>query len=426
MATPASVAATGPGSATLVPDEGSTFTIDGRRYTGSIDVSAGADGLAVVEEVALDEYLAGIREVPFSWPEEALAAQAVAARTYLAWTLARGRSSDGERYDFDICATTNCQVYAGSGETGVPDHDRWRSAVNRTAGQILIHDGEPAQALYSSSAGSRTRAIQDVWGATPKPYLQPVDSPEAGVTPYASWRVVLPLVGFVRIMRAGGERIGNDVITIEIEAPVEGGGPAHLVTRSDRGVSTVPVTRVRSIFNDHGPNLYPELLPASNGQGGTWPQAILSYRFDVDLEGAGFSSLPYWLLRSEDLPPPGKVTFTGEGWGHGVGMSQWGAMAMAGNGVGYQGILGHYYSGLEPADGDAWIPETVRVGLDWGSRWVEVRAEGEFELRAEGEPAQSLPAGDWAFLDHGGAIRVVPPQAVAALWRASRAPHFLE
>ena len=107
----------------LVGDEGTEFTFEGRRYRGPIDLTAHADGIAVVETVQLDDYLAGIREVPFSWHEEALAAQAIAARTYLAWTLVRGRTRSGITYDYDICATTTCQVYAGAGVVDREDGD---------------------------------------------------------------------------------------------------------------------------------------------------------------------------------------------------------------------------------------------------------------------------------------------------------------
>jgi peptidoglycan hydrolase-like amidase len=99
----------------LVPAPGTILSYEGRFYTGRLRVSGHAGGLAVVETVTLDQYLLGIREVPFAWHKEALRAQVVAARTYLAWTLQGGRSINGRRYDYDICATTACQVYSGSG-----------------------------------------------------------------------------------------------------------------------------------------------------------------------------------------------------------------------------------------------------------------------------------------------------------------------
>ena len=99
----------------LEPLDGARVVIGGREYTGTLTLTAHDGGISIVEQVDVDSYLLGIREVPFSWEPATLAAQAVAARTYLAWTLDRGRSSNGRRYDYDICATTACQVYAGVG-----------------------------------------------------------------------------------------------------------------------------------------------------------------------------------------------------------------------------------------------------------------------------------------------------------------------
>src|SRR3970282_2375020 len=76
---------------------GGYLEMNGRRYRGPFRITAESDGVGVVEVTALDTYLEGIREVPFSWNAEALAAQVVAARTYLAWTMIGGRTETGRR-----------------------------------------------------------------------------------------------------------------------------------------------------------------------------------------------------------------------------------------------------------------------------------------------------------------------------------------
>ena len=91
------------------PDDGSAIEFQGRRYRGQIEVRLSSGGLVVVEQTDIDGYLEGIAEVPFSWPEEALAAQAVAARTYLAYTLSGGRRGAGAQHGFDICASSACR-----------------------------------------------------------------------------------------------------------------------------------------------------------------------------------------------------------------------------------------------------------------------------------------------------------------------------
>lgn len=391
----------------MVPEEGTEFTIGDRTYAGTISLTRHGNGIAVVEEASVDAYLSGIREVPLSWPEESLKAQAVAARTYLAWTLARGRSADGSVYGFDICATTQCQVYAGTGVVQGPDGDRWLEAIAATERQILVYEDRPAQTLYSSSAGSRTRANQDIWGGEAKPYLQPVDSPEAGVTPYERWEIELDVEAVRRILDRSGAAIGSTIEAIWIEDPGEGNGPRRLVIDSELGRFEIAATTVRDRFNARGSVLYPGLLPAARPDGSRWPQAFLSYTFSVDFV-PGDATPPSPLLPSEDLPSAGTVTFTGEGWGHGIGMSQWGAKAMADDGAPYTEILQHYYGGLDPVDGGPAVPEFVRIGLAWGRSDVVVATDGPFELRINEVPAVRLGAGEWQFRMAGGGIVALP------------------
>ena len=170
----------------LEPTDDSVLTWGERRYSGRLEVRSASDGLVIVEHVGPEDYLLGIQEVPFSWHEEALKAQVVAARTYLAWTLSRGRVGSGATYGFDICATPACQVYGGLDQVEGAGGDRWRGAVAATAGEVLLHEGSPAQALYSSTTGGRTRDVRDVFGGTGLPYLTAVDSPNEP-SPFADW-----------------------------------------------------------------------------------------------------------------------------------------------------------------------------------------------------------------------------------------------
>src|SRR5687768_6229493 len=116
-------------------------------------VRGGSGGLAFVNELAPEDYLRGIAEVPASWPLEAQKAQVVAARSYMLGEIAAGGF---QQYGADICATDACQVYQGADrEANTP---LWLQAVRETAGQVLVYDGAPALARFHSTSGGRTRS----------------------------------------------------------------------------------------------------------------------------------------------------------------------------------------------------------------------------------------------------------------------------
>ena len=395
-----------PGSVTLIPADGTQFEIKGRTYAGELTISGSSTGLALTETTTVDNYLAGIREVPFGWPAEALAAQVVAARTYLANTLRNGRSDNGERYGYDICASSACQVYAGTSYLDETDGDRWLAAVEQTAGEILTFDGAPILAVYSSSAGSRTIAVQDVWGGAPLPYLQPVDSPEEGVSPFASWQVEVPSEALVEILRVDGYSVGGELIALDHRVPPEGEGKATLIVKTTGGTATVEGPDVKGAMNRQGPDLYPALLPALRADGRRLPQALPSYNYRVsyvplhEIPGSVLAYLPY-----SDASRLGTVWFDGEGWGHNLGMSQYGALAMAQEGAGYEEIVAHYYGGLVPEPAGPHLPEPVVVGLGWELDSVTFTASGRFEMVTDGGAAGPRSGGTWSvFLDAGSLV----------------------
>lgn len=399
------------------PAPGAAVVIGSRTYAGLISIAAVGEGLVVRETTDLDGYLSGIREVPLSWPQEALNAQAVAARTYLAWTLSRGRSTNGRRYGYDICATTACQVYAGVGVVAGPDGERWLDAIETTRDQILTYEGTPAQTFYHSTSGGSTEPVQDVWrNATPLPYLQGAPSPGES-SPYVSWRVEIETRAFVEAFASGGIDVGADVTDVTVLERERGAGIWDVRIRGTSGDVTVSAATFRGILNRYGPEVAPGALPDRRGDGRRYPQVILSHRYSAraerPLEGIALRTVSP-LLPPGDLPPEGVIVVEGRGWGHHIGMSQYGAKAMAEVGAKYPEILAHYYGGLTPSPRPEAVPETVVVGLSWGTPAVDLAAIGPADIGVDLGSGEALLAaatvGTWQFVfTENGTVGIVPP-----------------
>jgi len=283
-------------------------------------------------------------------------------------------------------------VYAGTG-AGEP---RWVESVARTAGEVLLYEGAPALAMYSSTSGGQTEPIQDVFaGSAARPYLAGADSPDE-TSPYVDWTVTMPARAFVDLLAKAGITVG-ELVSADVIAPPRGSGVWEMEVVSSKGAVRLPVSRVRSVFNRHGPDLYPDILPNHRPDGRLYPQTILSYRFDVRY--IPVAPLDGWLraLPVDDRPVGGSIVFEGHGWGHHVGLSQYGALAMAEKGESYDSILGHYYGGLQPQVADGVLPETVAVGLRWGSDSIVVRASGPFKIVSDGTEIDVVAGGAWVF-----------------------------
>ncbi len=149
-------------------------------YRGNLEIRASAlGGVSAINALGIEDYVRGVvaGEMPSGWPQEALRAQAVAARTY---ALATSKAGDG----FDQYADTRSQVYNGmSGETATTD-----AAVARTAGEIVTFRGKPIVTYYFSTSGGQTENIENVFlGAAPQPYLVSVADPYDGASPRHRW-----------------------------------------------------------------------------------------------------------------------------------------------------------------------------------------------------------------------------------------------
>jgi stage II sporulation protein D len=389
-------------SVELTPAAGTTLTIDDRRYRGVITVAGHADGLGLTEETTVDSYLEGIAEVPFEWEPAALEAQVVAARTYLAWTLGRGRTASGRRYGYDICATTACQVYAGAGLVEGPLGRRWQRAIESTADEVLVFGSQPAQTLYFSTSAGRTSNVEDVFvGSLPRPYLVAVDSP-GEESPFVSWEFTLTGSQTQVLLDAAGVADGS-IERITTIVPADGAGSRSIRVESENADTSTGSWELRTLLNRAAGEVLADVLPAERPDGRRYPQTILSPVFEV-------VDVPGWIFTHTGPPIYNPAyTFRGRGWGHNVGMSQYGAQAMAVAGAGYREILGHYYGGLEPQPAGGLLPDTVEVGLATELPEVVVDADGPVTVSADGEIIGDTVLGSWVFEAFEGGVLVEPP-----------------
>ena len=383
----------------ISPAEDAAVVHDDRRYGGTMRVTGHSSGLALVETVGLDAYLAGIQEVPLSWEPAALQAQATAARTYLAWTLSRGRTSDGAALDYDICATDACQVYSGLEPVLGEGGDRWWEAVRSTGSEILLYEEEPARAYYSSTSGGRTRDVSDVWPDIDLPYLRAVVSPGED-SPFASWSWWLSEANMERVLDEAGLTEGElvDVTTTRTD---DGGGSWTVTVSSEGATVTVDTWELRSILNAAGPAVVPDLLPAYRPDGPRYPQTILSPTYTIESH----------VVDVPGVPVDGFTVYVveGAGWGHQVGMSQYGAQAMAEGGASAADILAHFYGGIRPTEAPDHVPDSVEVALATQEPELVLEATGPVTVTIDGRQVATDELGTWTMRAVDGSVEVTPP-----------------
>jgi len=270
------------------------------RFRGEIEIIKGEDQkLLVVNLLDVERYVKGVlyHEVTNRWPLESLKAQAVAARTYAFYRI---KDNDGQAYD--ITSDIYSQVYGGR------NSERYRTniAVNRTKGLVLTYQDEILPAYYHSSCGGSTEDVSELWEQDLAPLKGRACSFCKGLPSY-KWKKNYRLKDFESKLKKHGYKL--DLIKeINILSKNKSGriGNLEIVTRRGRKIK-ISGKKFRDII---GPNI------------------IKSNKYDITMRG-------YY------------VDLIGNGWGHGVGMCQWGAHAMSKERYKYDEILNYYYPGAE-------------------------------------------------------------------------------
>ena len=276
--------------------------VDGLRVRGAIAVERVGSGLRVVNEVPLEAYVAGTvgREVYAFWSAETLKAQAVVTRTY-----ALHERALRARRAFDVFGGTRGQVYGGV----AAENPAVRAATEATQGEYLAWNSRPILAVFHSASGGQTASSEEVWGRA-APYLvsQPVENEEDSPDTY--WRASVSGTTLGRALATLGLQIGP-VREVEVVDRTPSGRALRVAVRGAAGDSKLGARDLRSALGEN---------------------VIRSTLFEIRPAGDGF-------------------VFVGSGFGHGVGMSQWGAEAMARQGAGYRRILANFFPGTDLAQG---------------------------------------------------------------------------
>ena len=376
----------------LVPTTRDPLAVGEHNYWGSVQLRAAGDGLVVVNRLEFERYLLGLQEVPLTWPDEALKAQAIAARTYALNTLAGPRAGAAATYGFDICASVECQVYSGADVVGSLGGVSWLQAVRDTADQAILYRNQPILARYHSTSGGATFDNSQIFVGEPDyPYLQGVASTTEEASPLFRWRVRFPLRHLEAMLRrAGWWTAQGRLVSVR---SVEPGGGLHypdLLFRGRRGRLVRTAEEFRDVVRYLAPAMWPKRYPSAWAtQSGRLPETLPSNRYEASTRRRA-------------------AVVRGRGWGHGVGMSQWGAEGLARRGASFAAILEHYYTGVEISEYEG--PGRISVGLDWAESQVEVG--GAFSIvDGRGRTIVNDALGEWSFTYSGvDAVGIDPPK----------------
>ena len=274
--------------------------VNGRRFRGFIEVIKKENGkLMVINHLPLDGYLYGVlyHEVSHRWPMEVLKAQAITARTFALYQVRQSKSQP-----YDLRNDIYSQVYGGK------TSEKWSTtaAVDKTRGQVLTYKSDIFPTYYHATCGGYTEDAANLWNVNLAP-LKGVPCPFCSDSPHYRWTKIVPLWTLEGKLKDGGYKLGK-ISTITILSRNRSGRVDKLEIKDNAGTSVV--------------------LTGKDFRQMLGPNDVMSTNFSISIQ---------W----------GSLVLDGIGWGHGVGMCQWGAYGMSRKGKKVDEILQYYYPGSE-------------------------------------------------------------------------------
>lgn len=319
----------------------SLATVNGRKYRGSLQIDVNGK---VINNLDMENYLKGVvpNEMPASWEPKALEAQAIVARSF---ALKSGST---------LSSGTMSQVYRGYSS----EASRSSAAVDATKGIVVKYNGNPVQTFFFSTSGGRTANVSDVWNSSQSsfPYLVSVASPDEE-SPYNSWTEDLTARKILSNFGYGSDTVLYD---IQLYKPGQNGevrGATLVTSEGTKSFSNLNELDIRKYFQTDNNLLRSNwfdltLEKTYNVQttSGVTSQFGIRGQF-VQLNGntASVSTSDVSIQTASGViskpSDPATITAKGKGWGHRIGMSQYGAQAMAKKGVSGVDIVKHYFPG---------------------------------------------------------------------------------
>lgn len=285
----------------VIPRKDAALSLGGRRFRGIVDIVRQKNRtLLVVNHLDIEKYLYGVlpHEIPHHWPDTALEVQAILARSYALFKKMEHRADA-----YDVVATVLSQRYGGREE----EKGRARNAVDRTAGKVLTYQGTLFPTFYHSTCGGHTEdaAVANLWKKKLFP-LQGVRCPYCDRSPFTRWERSFSLEDIAFRLRKAGYPVAP-LQKLSAEGRTFSGRVKEVVLEHEKGKTVIPAPDFRLAIG---------------------PTDLRSLVFNLSVK-------------------EGRAFFKGRGWGHGAGLCQWGAEAMASRGFSAKEILSFYYPGSE-------------------------------------------------------------------------------
>ncbi len=294
---------------TLSVSSTGSIRMNGRSYEGDFRIVQTESGLVTINILPVEDYVRYVipSEMPSSFSKEALKTQAVCARTF---AYSQMKNDTYAAYGANLDDSTDYQVYNASGSAQSCDQ-----AVEETENQVIVQDGQLITCYYYSTSAGMTEDME-VWGSDTPGYIHKVESIDDN-SPYYSWNASLDISG------ASDEEYGG-LKNVEITAVSDSGYVLELTTSYEKG--TRKYNKELDIRRFLGQ--YINKFTYNNGQEKGNMTLLPSAAFQVSDEGSGI------------------LNISGRGFGHGIGMSQYGAQKLAAQGYTYQDILSYYYNNI--------------------------------------------------------------------------------